>query len=55
MAVLMYHSGRSAAAIAPANRGKKFPANSPATRAIMNPASEVRFMDQGMPKPLSLS
>ena len=55
MAVLMYHSGRIAVLIVSANRGKKFPTTSPASKAIMKPASEVRFKDQGMPKLFSLS
>ena len=55
MAVLMNHSGRSAVRIHCATAGRKFPITRPTSKAMINPASDVKFSDQGMPNVLSLS
>jgi hypothetical protein len=55
MAVLMYSSGRVASFKVSAYLGKKFPTMSPTMRAMIYPASPVRFKDQPIPILLSLS
>ena len=49
IAVLMYHSGRTASFSHPAKPGKKLPMTRPAASATMNPPSLVSLSDQLIP------
>ena len=49
IAVLMYHSGRTASFIQPASLGVKLPMTRPAISATMNPPSAVSLSDQPSP------
>ena len=49
IAVLMYHSGRTASFIHAAKPGRKLPIARPTSRATMKPPSLVSLSDQPMP------
>ena len=55
IAVLMNHSGRAASLSRAARPGRKFPIESPASKATMKPASPVRPSDHEIPIAARLS